>query len=281
MHGFHANEARDYLRTFDWGREPHLLDDEEIARGAFCIAQEAGFKTPSSIEGKEECNKALNSLVDAFWKRCKARLGGINRGSLVTRCLLNNERLLCERDDWRRTSRAVLSLHVDREGVLRSTQLRRVKRDRMQITSRVLVEMAICACPEEGGQSASEADIDFLCGQIAFLIATASQSDVVRSGSVDASIKISASGEIDYGEGLNDLIFPYLTSVFDKEHIADVQRYEELFEARAHGTKTEEEIFGPAFVECFRAEYGISPVRLAQLAVMLTEDAIEQRSLRN
>lgn len=278
MHGFHAGDSRDHLRTFDWDN-PHLLDDEEIASGALGIAQEAGMEVPCSIRGKADCNAALNQLVDAYWLRCKRHLEMLNRESLVALCLLNNERLLGELDDWRRTSRAVLSLHNDREDVLRSTQVRKTKRDRTQITSRIIIEMAVCTCPERGGQMPSEGDIDFLCGQIAYLTATAAQSDVVRSGAVAASLEISAIGEVEFGDDLNNLMFPYLTSAFEKEHMGDVDRYEEFFEVKEHGTKSEEEVFGTNFVESFRTEFGISPGGLARLGVLLTEDAVDKQAV--
>jgi hypothetical protein len=71
---------------------------------------------------------------------------------------------------------------------------------------------------------------------------------------------------------------PYITSHFEKKHMADVGGYEDFFTPTASGTKTEEEVFGGEFVDSFRGEYGISPAGLAKLGVVLTEDAIRQRT---
>ena len=44
------------------------------------------------------------------------------------------------------------------------------------------------------------------------------------------------------------------------------------------GTKTEEEAFGADFILAFRGEYGISPIRLAEVATVLADDAFGRKT---
>lgn len=278
MHAFRVDDARDHLREFDSG-QPHLLEIEDVAPGSLAVAGEAGLPYPSSITGKDKCNLALNQLVDAYWARCSECLKLLNRASVVSWCLLNQERALCELDEWRRTSRAVMALHRDREDVLRASQVRRAARDRTQTTNRVAVEMAICTSPVDSGRTTSQGDLDYLCGQIAHLISAANQSDAVRAGAEDPILEISALGEVDFRGNLESLVTPYFASAFEKEHMGDVRNYEEFFEDKEHGTKTDEQVFGEEFVDAFQTEFGISPGRLALLGVALTEDAVKLESI--
>ena len=278
MHAFEAKDNRDYLQEFDH-EKPKLLNDEELTFAPIGIAQEAGIMVPTLVNGKEESNRLLNALVDAFWKRCEKRLQLVDRQSLIVRCITNNERLLQDLDNWQKTSRAVFSLHSDQEDVLRSTQSLKEKRERTQISHRVMVEMAVCTSPLTGGRKATEADVDYLGGQIMLLMALAAHSDAVRSGSADPRLEISVLGDCNLGDDLTQVMYPYLTSHFERSHASEIARYEDWFERGERGTKSETEVFGDHFVLSFTAEYGISPGRLAEMAVILAEDAIIQQSI--
>jgi len=278
MHLSLTRDARHYLQDFDH-QAPEVLHDDDLAFGATQIAQEAQLQAPSTVNTVEASNRALNQLVDAFWKRIEERLRQIDRASLITACMTNHERMLFDLDRWQLTSRAVLSLHNDRSDVLKATQALKAKRDRTQITHRIMIEMAVCTCPLKGGCSITQSDIDYLGTQILLLIRTAAQSDAVRACCADPSIQISARGDFTFGDNFMDVMLPYVTSHFEKSHMAEVQRYGDLFVPPPQASKTQEEVFGNDFVESFHEEFGISPGRLAELGMVLLEDAIKQRAV--
>lgn len=277
MHLFRAQDARDHLFGFD-EQIGELLHEEEFAFSALHLAQEASIEAPSEIADIDSTNKALNSFVDALWKRTETRLRELDRTTVVLYCVTNQERLLRDQDIWQRTSRAVLSLHADRKDVLHASQALKQKRDRTQISQRVLVEMAICTCPLENGRPATQADLDYLGAQVTLLIATAAHSDAIRGGCTQPSMQISRLGDYTLEDNFMGVMFPYLTSHFERVHMADVNRYEEWFEPEPAQRKPEEEVFGEHFVAAFVEEYGISPARLAEIGVLLAEDATEQQS---
>ena len=273
MHLFRARDVRDFLHELDH-EDPELLHNDELAFGAIQIAQEASLQAPLKTNSIEASNHLLHQLVDAFWTRIKARLSEIDRVDLVSSCVLNHERLLRDLDRWKKTSRAVASLHSDRSDVLKASQLLKEKRDRTQITTRILVEMAICTCPLSGGRPAIQVDIDYLGSQVLLLIATAAHSDAIRAGCAKPAIQVSRLGDFVFEDNFMGVMVPYLTSHFEASHLADVMRYAELFESEAEAPTPEEEIFGNAFVQSFLGEFGISPARLALAGVLLGEDAM-------
>src|ERR1039458_3910758 len=137
-----------------------------------------------------------------------------------------------------------LCLHNDRSDVLKATQALKAKRDRTQITHRIMIEMAICTCPLKGGRSVTQADIDYLGTQVLLLIRTAAQSDAVRARCADPSIQISALGDFTFGDNFMDVMLPYVTSHFEKSHMAEIQRYEESFVPPPQASKPQEGVFG-------------------------------------
>ena len=277
MHLFLARDARDYLREFD-REQPELLYDDELAFGAIHVAQEASVETLSETKSIESSNPVLHKLVDAFWKRIELRLREIDRTSLASICIANHERLLRDLDSWQRTSRAVLSLHADSDDVLKASRSLKERRDRTQITNRILVEMAICTCPLTGGRSVTQADVDYLGSQVLLLIATAAHSDAIRAGCAEPSIQISRLGDFTFGDNFMQVMVPYLTSHFEITHMADVHRYEEWFQPQPEAKKPEEDVFGKEFVGSFLDEFGIAPGRLAEVGVLLAEDAMAHQS---
>jgi hypothetical protein len=276
MHTLIATDHRDYLREFG-EREFKLLKDADLHFADAEIGYEAGIDEPTLIEDRQRCKDLLNDVVDAFWARCRKRLEKIDRKSLVVRCLQNNEAVIAEQENWTRTRRAVAAIHKDQTDVLSASQKAREKMDRTQISHRLLIEMAICTCPESGDREATREDIDYLGTQILQMVATAQESDAMRAEAIPAWVRVALAGDIRLFSDFSDLMRPYLMSHFEVTHRRDIQDYENYLSEPVRGTKTEEEVFGPAFVQAFLDEYGISPVRLADIATILAQDAREQR----
>lgn len=276
MHTIVAADHRDYLREFA-ENDFHLVGDADTHFADADVAYEAGFTGPMLIEGWEEANDCLKKIVDAFWLRCKRELEKLDRRSLVIRCLSNNEAVLTEQDNWTRTRRAVAALHKDREDVLSASLTVRQKMDRTQISNRLLIEMAICTCPETGGREANQEDIDRLCAQVLQLTATAQEADAMRADAIPPWMRLGVAGDVRLASDFSDLMRPYMSSHFEVTHEADVARYEQHLEEPKRGSKTEAEVFGEAFLRAFLDEYGISPIRLADVAMILAEDAHQQK----
>src|SRR5581483_8391400 len=188
MHTLMTTDHRDYLREFG-EREFKLLKDADVHFADAGIGYEAGINEPTLIEDRQRCKDLLNDVVDAFWARCRRRLEKIDRKSLVVRCLKNNEAVIAEQENWTRTRRAVAAIHTDQADVLSASQKARERMDRTQISHRLLVEMAICACPESGGLEATQEDIDYLGTQILQMVATAQESDAMRAEAIPAWVR--------------------------------------------------------------------------------------------
>ena len=277
MHTLIAADHRDYLREFGES-EFQLLGDADTRFADAGIAYEANFRGPMLIENRKEANDCLKTVVDAFWERCKRLLERLDRRSLVLRCLSNNEAVIGEQDNWSRTRRAVAALHKDREDVLSASLGARQKMDRTQISHRLLIELAICTCPESGGREVNQEDIDYLGAQVLQLAATAQEADAMRAEAIQPWVRIGLAGDVRLASDFSALMNPYLSSHFEITHQTDIANYERHLEEPKRGSKTEAEVFGDQFLNAFLEEYGISPMRLVDAATVLAEDAHRQQT---
>ena len=277
MHTFTAVDHRDHLREFG-DDDFQLARDADVYFAGADIAYEAGLTEPVTITDRGQCTAVLNQIVDAYWVRCRKRLETINRRSIVLQCLRNHEAILAEQDNWKRTRRAVAALHRDQLDVLRASQKAREQMDRTQISDRVMIEMAVCTCPDDSGRPVTQEDIDYLGAQILQMIATAQESDAMRAEAIPAWLRTSLAGDFRLASDFSELMRPYLQSHYEIAHRRDVTDYEHHFTVQNRGTKTEEEAFGESFVRAFRDECGISPIRLAEVATLLAEDAFKGKT---
>lgn len=83
------------------------------------------------------------SSIGVLWRRIRASLEGIERKALVEQCLRNHEGVQLDRDVWRRTSRALTAVYMDRDDIVAAAHKHEAGFSRATLASRVLVEMAV------------------------------------------------------------------------------------------------------------------------------------------
>ncbi|MEF2975572.1 hypothetical protein V3473_31490, partial [Pseudomonas aeruginosa] len=76
------------------------------------------------------------------------------------------EAAINDRDNWRRTSSAVLALHSDKEATLRTIAEHDFELNAIFLGSRLIVEFAICECPLSGGRKPGRLDMSRLMAKV-------------------------------------------------------------------------------------------------------------------
>src|SRR4051812_23771530 len=150
---------------------------------------------PPRLQGKKECNSFLHRVVEKPWAQLRARLQILDRTSVLVRALEVHESALHDRDHWRRTARAIMSLYETEADVAAIAQKREQDRNDVSIPARGLLEMAICECPTVNGKALSSWDLDGLLARIALLIEVAADSDAIVGGLVAPDIELHPNGE--------------------------------------------------------------------------------------
>jgi hypothetical protein len=275
------------------GAEPKTVDDAALsaAPGA-AFTPDVRNEQTREVNGHETCMQALNALVGVVWERLRDDLREIDGPSLVRLALENQEAIFRDREQWRRTARAVMALYGEADDVERIAAERESQRANANTASRVLIEMAVCTSPRSG-RVASLADLEHLTAGISTLIALASDSDAIRSGFAPARMAVSPNGAVT----CDRTFAASVTNPFALESHASVFRvaaaaYADLYRRRATGamgtgaaTQATEvgtaaaPRFDEAFSRAFAAEYGLTPDRLLDALGELVDIGIEGGTL--
>lgn len=225
----------------------------------------------ADLSGKAEVQKALNAAVDVRWARCRALLKTLDRRSLIRLTAGLIESLHRNRVDAERGALARSRLY--RQAFGDWAALTMSQRDGAYRVYRVLIEMAVCECPLEGGRRASLTDVDTLAAKISVLILEADQSDAVRHNLVEPRMARYPDGSWSpAGGGAGAFMAAYLRACIDDMVGVDIERYARLYEPPGADVEFET---GDPFLQAFESEFGVSLLTTVSLSQALQSLALE------
>jgi hypothetical protein len=258
MHRFEAQSFRDYVRD-KVGRKPLLIDQFDhaaclIGLGWRSRSRELG----AEIVGVGECTTFLNKVVENLISDICRSLRRLDRRSVVTALLRSHEAASCDRDVWRRTARANLAMHSDRDAALAVM----VDHDgRLSVSfalTRILIEAALCECPPDGGRTSGELDLSRLFSLAFLVFSFGGDSDAVYWGAMEPWIRVTPLGDIFMNRSFEKNVhqpFSRVGGAVQFEHAAE--SYEKLYAAHPPVASVDGILEGQ-FLEAWRAEFGIS-----------------------
>ena len=272
IHMIQASTYRDHFRT-RVPKEVRLISQMDDATVRIGLGWRARRREDGArIEGIEECTRFLNALVDEVFKELKVRLSQLDRKEIITRMLLNHEAAEVDRDQWDRTSRAVLALHDDEEEVLTVIGDRQFRLNGTCLASRLAAEIALCECPLEGGRSPGRLDIDWINVRTALLHHLGSESDAIKWHALEPVILVSPVGEVQLSMAFGDQVVVPFGRIQQSQRIHwESSRYEQHFAGPPDSREGIGSILDERFTSAWEVEFGFSVDELLMLL-----DALDQ-----
>ncbi len=276
LHLFASHDPVEYLMT-QRNRRPVFLAHEDSVFSKLKLSYGCADDGVKRIRDKGESRKFLHTVVDKLWGQIKGDLARLNRESVISELFYAHEAILYDREHWRRTALALISLYDQNDEGLRVANKREGDRTHTSLPIRALIEMALCECPMDGGRPMSNWDRDDLIAKTALLIETASGCDAIHYELIDPEIILHPNGEYtlqrDFQE---DVIKPFLNS-YTEEQIKAASRYDRLYENSPIPEKTDaKDMYSPAFLKAFETEFGLSVDEFADCVAELFDLAIEK-----
>ncbi|MGI9076988.1 MAG: hypothetical protein ACR2G6_06595 [Gemmatimonadaceae bacterium] len=250
---------------------PILISEADLDKNGFAL-----------LTGRENCLKFYRATVLTLWEDIRAQLVLVNGPSLVRMVLQNLEWIHADREHWRRTARAVSSLYGYADDVSDLSAGRENDRAEAAASGRVLVEMAVCTCPQDSGREASLSAVDLLHASIGALMRLATDSDAIHGSFAKPEIRLHANGEPESDRTrIEEITRPFMLQSHAAEFRAASDNYEDLYEDRSlESPSSEPSLYQePEFATAFESEFGITPQRVLDALGELADMAIERSAL--
>lgn len=257
-HAFMAREFRDHVRDDIGGEVIHLSrDDDAYARLGLGWANRDRNLGPK-IEGKAECSVFLNSVVRQLEDELCADLKQFDRNSFLNKLLRNMEFAANDRDRWRRTTAAMIALHPPVEEAMETIAVHDFKLNAVFQTSRILAEMAICACPDTGAAMLGNLDLSRLMAKAGLLFHIGGWSDAIRWGVMKPELRITPLGDIHAQFGyVDEIVEPFARATAAGRAASDADNYPKNLEDYDPQLTTGH-LLEPEFAEAWEDQFGLT-----------------------
>lgn len=253
VHGF-----RDQVRGDLQGRVAVIeREDDAFTRLGLCWNvrdRSAGNR----LDTKDDCLSFLNALVRYAEDDLIADLGKYSRAALLESLLRNHERAIAERDHWKRTTAALIGLHgatEDTYGLIRDHEF---KLNAVFQATRVLVEMAVCECPLDGGMNPGTLDLGLLMAKAGLIFEMGGWSDAIRWDLMAPDLRLTPLGDVHANFDFHDeVVMPHAQITAGNRITDDAESYAENLEDRPPQASVEHRIEAD-FAEAWTEQFGAS-----------------------
>ena len=192
--------------------------------------------------------------------------------------MANSEKASAEEEHWKRTSAAVLGLHGDNPETVERAVKQMSKFTGAGIASRILSEIALCACPTEGGGELSSIEMSKLIARAALVVRVGGLSDAIHYNAIAPEIIISPLGDILFRDELGQFVVePMLFRMVGGKFVADAPLQKKNYEAPEIVTDTQGKI-SAEFLDIWKIEMGFDLDEACYIIDALEHKGIEEHT---
>ena len=277
LHGFHVFDPVKHLQMKQ-NQEPIFLAQEDFVFSKLKLAENC---TPNprdtKITSKDRCNKFLHEIVIKLWNQLRKQLQRLDRTSVIREMLKINETIIQDREQWKNTARALQGLSEPTDDIQSIAQKRELDRTVTALSSRTILEMAICECPETGGSEISRWKLDEMLAKTVLLLEVTTDSDAVYNDLVKPEIEIHLNGEYTISRDFQKTVIePFLAAYQRQGFETAVTEYSRLYQIKPPEQQIGvDEIFSKTFIHAFRTEFGLTLDNVKDGITELIELAVE------
>ena len=278
VHFWVAKDFQDFFQ--DKHREPILISktDDAFSRiGLGWLAREPG--QGARIEGVESCCEYLNNLVAKIGARIQLKLKSYNREQFLLTLLHSYEDLKIHFRPWFKTPHNVISLHQDKKTVVKEATWEISRFYAASLSTRLLIEIALCECPQNSERSPGRLDISRLLADAMALYNFGGCSDAIRYGSKSPELRITPSGGVHTNFDFDEtVVMPYEQTLANNQYENAANTYKQYFH-EAEITETTHKTVEPEFLEAWTEAFGFTIDDVRIFVDALKDEGIKRQKL--
>lgn len=240
------------------GRYKILLKDPESAKAKLGLGWFAQHEPYSeTFQTKNKSVSFLNTAVETVWNRMQLELLKWNRITLIEYALRAIEGADEEKTHWETTAKSVLALRSDQEAA-RDTAINIIgETNASKLSLRIIIEMAVCVCPLNGGNNPGELELRELMADAMVIFNLGGWSDAIQKGAMEPLIQVSPNGDILAQPKFLDEIADPHAKQFGTRHIQfATSRYDDIYELREPVADIRK-VVSLDFLIAFESEFGV------------------------
>jgi hypothetical protein len=258
MHRFEARSFRDYVRA-EGPPDPVVIDKMDDATSRIGLGWRVrARKSGSEITGVDECTSVLNQVVKVELDDLCALLRGLDRTSLLSATLANHEAAAIDGDIWKRTARANLALHDDKDTAMLTIAEHQGRLNAVFLATRLVLEAGVCECPEKGGLPAGQLDLSKAMCHAVRAHQMGGWSDAIRWGAMEPRVRITPLGDIFVNHEFIDKVYEPFGQEKGRADVTEAAASYDKLHRPQKVVPTVAGVFEPEFLNAWEAEFGAS-----------------------
>ena len=230
------------------------------------------------LEGKKACNDFLRKVVDVLIAEISDSLKSYDRRSTLRRLVGNCEKAYADEDHWIKTSSAILGLHGNESETNKRFVDELSRFAGAAISSRILIEMAVCDSLVDGGTHVSDIELGKLVARASLVVKFGGLSDAIRYNVLAPELEISPLGDVMFRDEFGHMVVEPMLSRAVSERVIAVaplqkKNYEEPQIASEVKGKISEE-----FWEIWKIEMGFDIDEARKIISILEDKGIKDHA---
>ncbi len=257
MHRFRAQSFRDTVASEQ--RKPILIDVMDGATARIGLGWKVRSRSAGSeVLGISQCTAYLNGVVTAVLDKLCEDLHRLDRTLFMEATLQNYECASRDRDVWRRTARAAIAIHDDRDGALKSIVDHEGGLNACFSASRILLEAALCECPPSGGRTPGTLDLSRAMSHALMAFHYGGWSDAIYWGAMEPLVRITPLGDVHMKHLFMDNIYePFARAGAERLVRSASESYIHLYDSESDKPSVGE-VIDSQFLQAWVSEFGLS-----------------------
>ena len=259
-------------------KPPKFIAHEDFIFSKINLSKNCYELTDSKkIKGLNKCNDFLHKVVAKIWIEIKPILKKLDRNALIKSLLDRYESVIHDRNNWNKTSKALISLYGNEKDTYMVAQKRELDRSLISNACRTAIEMCNCESPENEGIKVNSWVLEELLSKIILMIEVGLDSEAIQNNLIEPAIEIHPNGEYSIDRSFYETVIkPFQVDYHQASFETSAKKYDQYYKSNKPSESNRlDNLYASNYISAFEDEYSITPDETMECFGELIDLAVE------